>query len=91
MNEPIKIRKLVKGHKVPVLFKYMSMGTITVKIERRNKAGALIYPYVYQINAFDISVERYDWISRGGWPGYAVPLGAFRKIAKRVELCLPSQ
>lgn len=87
ISSPIKVKKLIKDRRVPIAHDrcFLTTQTITVEVDRRDKAGKLIYPYVYQIDPGD--ARLYPMITRpGGWPGYAVPLGAFRKVAKRGEL-----
>ena len=88
MNHPIRIKRLSKGWKVPISRRLKEEALITVEVDRRNKAGALQYPYVYQIET--VKLEEYPVIMiPGGWPGYKVPLRHFRKVAKRGELPFP--
>lgn len=84
MKEPVKIKRLLPRKHVAVLFRYC-FGNVTIAIERRNKAGRLIYPYLYQLPARNIA--QYEMVARqGGALAYSVPLGDFKKIAKRKEL-----
>lgn len=89
MKQPKRIKRLLAFKHVPIPASLCDSITekVTVVIDRRNKAGELVYPYIYQMEARE--VMQYGLISRpGGYPGYAVPLGHFKKIAKRKELCL---
>lgn len=89
MNHPIRIKKLSKGWKIPISRRLENEALITAVVDRRNKAGTLIYPYVYQIET--VKLEEYPVVMiPGGWPGYKVPLRAFQKVAKRRELPFPS-
>lgn len=90
METPIVIKKLTKSRKVPIKITYLGRDLITFQIERRNRAGALVYPYYYQISReaareYPIS-ESPD--GRNHIAVIEVPLSAFRKIGKRVELPL---
>ncbi|MDD5475475.1 MAG: hypothetical protein PHU03_03050 [Syntrophales bacterium] len=85
MKQSVKIKKLWKGRFVPVLFGDLGTGTIVIQIDKRGRSGELLHPYYYQIN--DDAVRTWNFISRpSGAVAYAVPLSAFRKVAKRQEL-----
>jgi hypothetical protein len=89
METPIIIKKLTKSRKVPVKVTYLGRDLITFQIDRRNKAGDLVYPYFYQIER--TRVLEYPATNGPGGRSIAiieVPLSAFRKIGKRVELPL---
>lgn len=90
MNGPIRIPKLTKGRKVAIPIKYFGADLISVVLEKRNKAGDLIYPYVYQIER--VKALQYPTVTepggRYGVPSIEVPLSHFRKIGKRVEFDL---
>lgn len=87
MKQPIHIEKLIRNRRVPVSADLAAGEKLTVVVDCRNAAGHLIYPYVYEIDTID--VRECPVITRQGGAGaWAVPLGRFRKIAKRAELPL---
>lgn len=86
MKTPVKIKKLLPGKKVGLSGADLANDTIVIEVDWRNKAGKLIYPYLYKIDTK--VVTKYLDGCRHGFMYYAVPLGLFKKIAKRAELDL---
>jgi hypothetical protein len=87
MRTPLVIKKLLPGKKVGISASDLNGDAdVVIEVEQRGKTGRLMYPYLYKIEVG--LVAEFAHASRHGIMYYAVPLGRFKKIAKRAELVI---
>lgn len=87
MEEVISVKKLVRRRKVTLSHTMVQtrVGPVVVSVERRNKNGDLIFPYLYKMALEKVKEYPLSTLT-GGWLGYYIPLRDFEKVGKRFEI-----